>query len=311
MGLKIANNAHGEVASAVAPADSTITLQPGHGARFPALAAGDYFYATLISNLNALEIVKVTGKTDDVLTVSRAEDDTVAQSFNTGSRLEIRPVAALFRESLAAMGGLATVATTGDYHDLLNLPALKQVAVTGVYSDLTGRPALKPVAISGDYNDLINKPGGGGAGGIQLFNYGPGVHTFYPPVGAKYMRIVCIGGGGGGYTYSSGDNDPYVLFGGNGGLAVGIITSPLTSYSITVSPASGYNSNGGVTSFGGVVTATGGQRPPNYYTNGVPGVGYVYAPAEYSFLGGVSYTYGRGGGDAGGTSGYVAIEVYS
>lgn len=48
------------------------------------------------------------------------------------------------------ISGLATVATTGDYNDLLNLPTL----FSGNYNDLTNKPAL----FSGDYADLTNKP---------------------------------------------------------------------------------------------------------------------------------------------------------
>lgn len=77
---------------------------------------------------------------------------------------------------------LATVATTGDYGDLLNTPtipaaqvnsdwnansgvaqilnkpSLATVATSGLYSDLTGTPSLATVATSGDYDDLLNKP---------------------------------------------------------------------------------------------------------------------------------------------------------
>lgn len=59
---------------------------------------------------------------------------------------------------------LATVATTGDYNDLLNRPIL----FSGNYNDLTNKPTLfsgsygdltdKPTLFSGDYNDLTNKP---------------------------------------------------------------------------------------------------------------------------------------------------------
>lgn len=44
----------------------------------------------------------------------------------------------------------STVATSGDYADLINKPTL----FSGVYADLTGKPTL----FSGDYNDLTNKP---------------------------------------------------------------------------------------------------------------------------------------------------------
>ena len=54
--------------------------------------------------------------------------------------------------------GLAKVARTGEYNDLLNKPNLHAVATSGNYNDLINRPNLHAVATSGDYNDLINKP---------------------------------------------------------------------------------------------------------------------------------------------------------
>lgn len=56
--------------------------------------------------------------------------------------------------------GLAVVATTGLYSDLLNKPVLSSVATSGLYSDLIAAPNLATVATTGDYNDLINIPAG-------------------------------------------------------------------------------------------------------------------------------------------------------
>jgi hypothetical protein len=56
------------------------------------------------------------------------------------------------------INGLATVAETGDYADLINAPVLAAVATSGAYADLSGTPALATVATTGDYDDLINKP---------------------------------------------------------------------------------------------------------------------------------------------------------
>ena len=59
---------------------------------------------------------------------------------------------------IAASSDLATVATTGDYDDLLDKPSLATVATSGAYSDLTGRPSLATVATTGAYSDLSGKP---------------------------------------------------------------------------------------------------------------------------------------------------------
>lgn len=53
---------------------------------------------------------------------------------------------------------LATVATSGQYADLLGAPTLSNVATSGAYADLTGAPTLSTVATSGAYSDLSGAP---------------------------------------------------------------------------------------------------------------------------------------------------------
>jgi hypothetical protein len=98
MGLKVANNAFGTLNAGITSSDTAIILQAGEGARFPTLTAGDYFYATLIDTSNNLEIVKVTARSTDTMTVERGEDSTTARAFSTNDRFELRPTAALFNE---------------------------------------------------------------------------------------------------------------------------------------------------------------------------------------------------------------------
>ena len=98
MGIKIANNAFGTLNAGITSSDTAIILQAGEGARFPTLTAGDYFYATLIDTSNNLEIVKVTARSTDTMTVERGADSTTARAFSTNDRFELRPTAALFNE---------------------------------------------------------------------------------------------------------------------------------------------------------------------------------------------------------------------
>lgn len=94
MTVKFTNNASGTLASSVTTSSTTITLTTGQGALFPSLASGEYFYATLVDSSNNLEIVKVTARATDVLTIVRAQDGTAARAFIGGDRFELRPVAA-------------------------------------------------------------------------------------------------------------------------------------------------------------------------------------------------------------------------
>jgi hypothetical protein len=98
MGVKVTNNAFGTLSAGINTSDTTITLDSGQGARFPTLGAGDYFYGTIVDTSNNLEIVKVTARSTDSMTVTRAQDNTTATAFAIGDRFELRPVAALFED---------------------------------------------------------------------------------------------------------------------------------------------------------------------------------------------------------------------
>jgi hypothetical protein len=94
MPVKFTNNASGVLASSITTSSTSITLTTGQGSLFPSLAAGEFFYATLVDSSNNYEIVKVTARSTDVMTVVRAQDNTSARAFAGGDRFELRPVAA-------------------------------------------------------------------------------------------------------------------------------------------------------------------------------------------------------------------------
>mgnify|MGYP005712363605 CR=1 FL=1 len=94
MGVKFSNNGHSTLAASLASNATSITVASGHGARFPSLSSGEFFYATLIDASNNLEIVKITGRSSDVLTATRAQESTTARAYAIGDRIELRVTAA-------------------------------------------------------------------------------------------------------------------------------------------------------------------------------------------------------------------------
>ena len=90
MPVKFANNAVSTLASGINNSATSITVASGQGALFPSLTGSEYFRATLIDASNNLEIVKVTARSSDVLTVTRAQESTSARAFATGDRIELR-----------------------------------------------------------------------------------------------------------------------------------------------------------------------------------------------------------------------------
>ena len=113
-----ANNVAGLLGANIGPSDTAILLAAGNGTIFPAPTAGDYYYATLVHQATGvLEIVKVTAKSGDTLTCVRAQDDTTAKSFTTGSLCEMRCNAQILRDldyrNVAGQpNGLATLDAT-------------------------------------------------------------------------------------------------------------------------------------------------------------------------------------------------------
>ncbi len=110
MGIKLANNANATLAAGINSSATSITVTTGQGARFPTLSVGDYFFATLIDTSNNLEIVKVTARSTDVLTVTRAQESTTARAYSAGDRIELRLTAQTFAD--------ATVLPDGDKGDI-------------------------------------------------------------------------------------------------------------------------------------------------------------------------------------------------
>jgi hypothetical protein len=97
MGIQLTNNAVTTVPSSVSSVQTSLTVTTGTGARFPILGTGDYFFATLSDVNNNFEIVKVTARTDDVMTMVRAQEGTMAIPFPANSRFEHRITAATIR----------------------------------------------------------------------------------------------------------------------------------------------------------------------------------------------------------------------
>jgi|9_EtaG_2_1085328.scaffolds.fasta_scaffold06643_4 hypothetical protein len=113
MGVKVTNNAFGTISAGINNSVTTIVLDSGQGARFPTLGSGDYFFATLIDTSNNLEIVKVTARSSDSMTVVRAQDNSTARAFSIGDRFELRPTAALF-EAIQDEASIAGISSSAD-----------------------------------------------------------------------------------------------------------------------------------------------------------------------------------------------------
>ena len=110
MGIKFSNLATTTLSSSITASATSIDVTDG--SVFPALSAGDFFYATLDTPPNATEIVKVTALGGNTLTVVRAQDGTSATSHGSGDTIALRLVAAVL-ESLRDNAGSTYTAGSG------------------------------------------------------------------------------------------------------------------------------------------------------------------------------------------------------
>jgi hypothetical protein len=90
MAVQLTNNAFSLIPSGVQSTDTSLTVTAGDGAKFPALGTGDFFYLTLVSTSGTFEIVKVTARADNVMTIERSQIGTIALTFPANSRAELR-----------------------------------------------------------------------------------------------------------------------------------------------------------------------------------------------------------------------------
>ena len=125
-----------------------------------------------IHSKTAETITGTISETDPVFVTSPANGITTPDITNWNTAYSWGDHAGLYRpityvpdwSEITSKPTFATVATTGDYNDLLNLPTL----FNGDYNNLTNKPTLfdgnynnlsnQPTLFSGDYSDLTGKP---------------------------------------------------------------------------------------------------------------------------------------------------------
>lgn len=92
----VSDNANTTLAAGISAASPSLQVSAGTGSLFPAVGAGQAFFATLIKNgnPNIYEVVQVGGRAGDNFTgLVRAQDGTTALSWNAGDTVALLPVA--------------------------------------------------------------------------------------------------------------------------------------------------------------------------------------------------------------------------
>ena len=112
MAVKFTNNAATTLAAGINSSATSISVTDG--SVFPSLSSGEHFYVTFDDTTNT-EIVKVTARSSNTLTVVRGQDNTTARAFSSGDKAELRVVAALLEDVKTEVTSTLSVDTfTGD-----------------------------------------------------------------------------------------------------------------------------------------------------------------------------------------------------
>lgn len=164
MTVKFSNNASATLATGINTSATTIQVTAGQGTQFPALGVGDYFYATIFDSSNNIEVVKVTQRSSDALTVVRAQEGTVARAYVAGDKIDLRLTAGGLTDILtdakaysdASAGGMinAHINDTEDAHDasaIGNVPSgsISGTNVQAAINELDSEKVAKTTTITG------------------------------------------------------------------------------------------------------------------------------------------------------------------
>ena len=134
MGIQLfTNNASSQLSGSLPQGGTSLVCAAGQGSRFPSPTGGNFFYLTLYTKdaytlEQDIEVVKVTARSGDVLTVVRDIESITGQaggfSYSSGSNpvfIDMRWTAGCVA-NMSQKGEISVVATSGSYNDLTDLP---------------------------------------------------------------------------------------------------------------------------------------------------------------------------------------------
>lgn len=103
MAIVLTNFASTTLLSDILSTDTVISVAAGTGSWFPAPTGSDYCYLVIVDPDGNREVIKLTSRTSDTLTVVRAQEGTTARAFTggtSGARIDCRATAATFANKL-------------------------------------------------------------------------------------------------------------------------------------------------------------------------------------------------------------------
>lgn len=106
MKVKFKNNAVTTLSGNITNSATSITVTDG--SVFPTITGDEYFIAVISDSPTNFEIVKVTARSTNTLTVVRNQESSGAKAFNSGARIQNRLTAGELENLGQSGGGLST-----------------------------------------------------------------------------------------------------------------------------------------------------------------------------------------------------------
>jgi hypothetical protein len=174
MKVLYSNNAASTLASGINSTATSMTVASGTGGVFPNPGAGEYFYVTLANDdETTLEIVKVTARTNDVLTIERGFDGTTSSSFLTAAKVELR-ITKIVLDSIDSYHDDRTINALGSVSGTTDIDLANGTNVTATIAEAT------TFTISGITSGSVNT--------VTLYLTNAGAYTITWPSGTTFNR---------------------------------------------------------------------------------------------------------------------------
>lgn len=113
--IQYVNNATSRLAANITASATTLSVTPGDGAKFPTLTGSKFFMATLVKSDGTTEVVKVTARSTDTFTITRAAEVVggaqTAYAFSAGDKIEARLTAEALSAELDRLDSAALIST--------------------------------------------------------------------------------------------------------------------------------------------------------------------------------------------------------
>lgn len=268
--LLAANNAQTVLAAGISSSATSMTVNTGTGSLFPSPSAGtSFFKLTFVDAATGqlTEIVHVTARSGDTMTIERGQEGTVARAWSANDIVANMMTAGTLSYVLTNFQPLdATLTAIAALTGAANKLAYFNGADTAALTDLTsvGRDVIGQSSVANLLTYLGLGDGHGRLINIQVFSSSG---TYTKTAGAVKGRALVqgAGGAGGGSAANSGSN----ISAGGGGDAgsygetglidlTGVTTVPVTVGAGGTGSSAAAGTNGGSSSFGSYIVAPGG-----------------------------------------------------